>query len=192
MSTRRARIKAVMALPPRRKNAENNDNKPRSDPTKYNSENKTPRTSPAAIQNTAPEASPLKTVPSPVRVRTPVSVTKASTPEPKLHSPIIYTTSSTLPHMVAEKVSVITSSSSTKSVFLSPQVRNNPNRKITQLTPKLQLDKEVTINTETNKQHHIVSKDNICKPTVQYSLATETRNKDGKLSVSHNKFRNYS
>ncbi|KAJ0174182.1 hypothetical protein K1T71_010328 [Dendrolimus kikuchii] len=185
MSARRARIKAVTALPPRRKNVENNDNnKPQLDAVNNDSEKtKSPRIPQLAKQHSVAESSPLKAVPSPVRVRTPVTVVNI-TPETKDNTQISHKKSSVTTQELAEKVPVITSTSSTKSVFLSPQVRTNSQRKVTQLTPKLESkNKEISVTSEGNKQHDSVCKDDTTKLNVQNSATKESTNKDDYIYI---------
>lgn len=132
MSTRRARIKAVAALPPRRKNAENADtNKNKGNPSNDSVEKvlkspKTPRTHSAKIDDksspavgtttrTPPGLLPIsKTLTvaktsSPVNVRTPIRSAKANTP-------------------TSGKISVITSASKLVNThsFTSPLVKGSP------------------------------------------------------------------
>lgn len=138
MSTRRARIKAVASLPPRRKNVDNTD-----------------KTKAAQLKDEGPKI--------PKSPRTPRSVAKESTEKPR-PTPGLYPLQST-PNIqnkvsspakrpetpksnisrtpkVAEKVSVITSASSIKSLFASPPPRtDSPCRTaspiVSKLTPRI-------------------------------------------------------
>lgn len=135
MSTRRARIKAVAALPPRRKNADTVDgSKNKQLPSKETAEKalispKTPR--PLAStpeEKNSPAVKTLRPTPQliPISRKTPIC------PENVLSSIIIPATAKLTPG-VSEKVPVITSASSNKSIsnfFASPPAKNLPDLKI--------------------------------------------------------------
>ncbi|CAG9795705.1 unnamed protein product [Diatraea saccharalis] len=118
MSTRRARIKAVTSLPPRRKNADKpNETKDIQIPIKSSpkvtaesneeDEKKNSKSPPAFLS--LPSPSTLRS-----KINSPLAKTASCTPKSVTKTP-----------KLAEKVSVITSASSLKSVFASPQPRTD-------------------------------------------------------------------
>ncbi|XP_026763101.2 uncharacterized protein LOC113521681 [Galleria mellonella] len=127
MSTRRARIKAVTSLPPRRKNADASDNKNKQDIEKTVKSPRTPRSSAVknneSLEKVSPGSKPLPAL-LPLRSASPKTPLNKSSPQNKA------TTSVPVPMLKTdkflEKVPVITASSIFKtSVFASPRAKKN-------------------------------------------------------------------
>lgn len=138
MSTRRARIKAVTALPPRRKNIENADNiKPNPTATHDAEKQENPRELKDPKQQLGlilPEKS--DTADSLIHANAPTEITSAPTPTTNEKCSEISTITE------VEKVQTVTSTSNAKSVFLSPQARNSPHRRIViSTTPRANSEK---------------------------------------------------
>lgn len=142
MSTRRARIKAVTSLPPRRKNNDNADKNKTTSVSKDEVETtlkspKTPRTSlknQESLERSSPvtkQTSPLK---SPRGVNNVVVSQTERVPSPAVNNEVPKDVPKT--PKISEKVSVITSTSSVKSVFVSPKSVGSPIRKPAAPTPK--------------------------------------------------------
>ncbi|RVE53745.1 hypothetical protein evm_001637 [Chilo suppressalis] len=124
MSTRRARIKAVTSLPPRRKNADNADKAAQA--KEIQKTIKSPLNPRSLLKSNVVDDKTSKTPPAPL----PLNSTSNSSS--KVDSPLAKTALGTPKYQsviktpkLAEKVSVITSASSSKSVFASPQPRTD-------------------------------------------------------------------
>lgn len=139
MSTRRARIKAVTSLPPRRKNADNADSKNKTAQLKDEIQKtvKSPRTPRSSAAKDGTEKPVRPTPPLLPLHSTPNLHNKVSSPaKPSSDTPksVIRT-----PKPAAEKVSVITAAPvSIKSVFASPPPRtDSPLRIASPIAPVL-------------------------------------------------------
>lgn len=140
MSTRRARIKAVTSLPPRRKNVDNSD---KTKPVQAKDEptiTKSPRT-PRSLAKESPEISSRHKPGLLPQQSTPNLHNKIASPIKRPETPKCNISRTP---KAAEKVSVITSTSaSIKSLFASPPPRiNSPSRNtaspiVTKLTPRI-------------------------------------------------------
>ncbi|KAJ2948552.1 hypothetical protein O0L34_g7807 [Tuta absoluta] len=195
MSTRRARIKAVAALPPRRKNQENADAKNKLKEG-FEQSAKSPRTPHGKTSKTEDISSPSKnTLRSPPPLLPISSLSK--TPIPDKVPSSAYVGSPKLDEKPGssakpEKVPVIISTPSIKNVFASPQVRSSPNGRRTasplvlqspkpasssdQATPqtnKVQTDKEKSVDASlTKKLEKIASDRSSVSSNISKCLAT--------------------
>ncbi|CAB3228907.1 unnamed protein product [Arctia plantaginis] len=144
MSTRRARIKAVTSLPPRRKNNDNGDkNKPSTISKDEVEKLKSPKIPRSSIKNQEclGKDSPKSKIGSPLK--SPRSVNNNVTIQSeRILSPTVKEVPKDIPRTpkTSEKVSVITSTSSIKPVFISPRSVDSPLRKSTVPTPKASVD----------------------------------------------------
>ncbi|KAM3963177.1 transcription factor TFIIIB component B'' homolog Bdp1 [Aphomia sociella] len=133
MSTRRARIKAVTSLPPRRKNADATDIKNKQDIEKTLKSPRTPRSSAAKNNEGVEKLSPgNKALPAliPIQSGSPRTPSKVSSPQSKAPTPrsaLLKTNTNKFP----DKVPRITPTSVLKpNVFASPQLkRDSPDRR---------------------------------------------------------------
>ncbi|KAI5633780.1 myb DNA-binding like domain-containing protein [Phthorimaea operculella] len=155
MSTRRARIKAVAALPPRRKNQENADAKNKLKEG-FEQSAKSPRTPRGKTSKAEDKSSPSKNVlrsPPPLLPISSLSKTPIpdKVPSPaKIGSPKLAEKPASSPK--PEKVPVITPTPSIKSVFASPHVRNSPDRRRTASPLVLPSPKPATSSDSTTPQ----------------------------------------
>lgn len=122
MSTRRARIKAVTSLPPRRKNADNADNKRKQVSNKEDNESQNCPRSPRSLAKIDANLvkSPAGIIPSPV-IKSPEPIAETIKPVTPVDK------SNTVKNL--ERVPVITTASSYRPVFISPQAKGSPRRK---------------------------------------------------------------
>lgn len=122
MSTRRARIKGITALPPRRKNADNNDGKNSKDSLEKLT--KSPRTPRSVEKNQDDKAAVTRPPPALI----PIRGSSPKTPKPSIPDKVP-TPTENVPRTpkIAEKVPVITAVS--KPVFASPQLKGSPDRR---------------------------------------------------------------
>ncbi|XP_028028537.1 transcription factor TFIIIB component B'' [Bombyx mandarina] len=130
MSTRRARIKAVAALPPRRKNAENSENKNQQGPSTNDLQNVPKSPNATKHDNVAKTYQRASVANSPSKSPHSSVITQNTDRQPHVNRAATPVNKGNITPKLSDRVSVITSTAGVKSgVFASPHAKSSPLRK---------------------------------------------------------------